>query len=184
MNADKDVLIGKFLSGNASPEESNALDQWLGEAPENRHTFEAIARFWEASEVLKEKDAVGKQSAWEEFKSLQPTQPGFRVLASPFFWKIAACICFLVCSGLVYLCYLNTPKDHKLARNQVIPQTLPTPASPLPPIEKKQHSRAPITDKTELKQPVMLCIQSGDSIAVVDAPDGSLVYLNRQSKLR
>src|SRR5688572_13034595 len=96
MNAEKDVLIGKCLSGNASREEMRELNSWLEEAPENRKIFEAIERFWTASEVIKKRgNVIDPQSAWEEFKSLNPPYSGLRGLSSPIF-KIAAVLTLLV----------------------------------------------------------------------------------------
>src|SRR5690625_4620000 len=42
-------LIGKYLSGEASPEEAAAIDSWRTESAQNNRMFESTARLWEES---------------------------------------------------------------------------------------------------------------------------------------
>jgi ferric-dicitrate binding protein FerR (iron transport regulator) len=43
------ALIGKYLSGDCSPEEAAAAQAWIQASPENGRTFEALQRIWTAS---------------------------------------------------------------------------------------------------------------------------------------
>ena len=43
------ALIGKYLSGDCSPEEAAAAQAWIQASPENGRTFEALQRLWAAS---------------------------------------------------------------------------------------------------------------------------------------
>jgi len=40
-------LLAKYLAGEAGPEEAVAINSWLEALPENRETFEQLARVWE-----------------------------------------------------------------------------------------------------------------------------------------
>src|SRR5688572_28814699 len=113
MNTGKDVLIGKFLSGNASPSEIKDLDEWLAANPDNHLVFKATEKIWYASQALKKDIAVDTQSAWEEFKSLTPKRTGIRGLTSPFFLKMAAVLILAICTALVLLIVLPNPDNKK-----------------------------------------------------------------------
>ncbi len=54
-----DALIGKFLSGEASPEEAMFLEDWISEAPENQIYFDRSAKAFGLTEKI-----VSTDNAW------------------------------------------------------------------------------------------------------------------------
>jgi ferric-dicitrate binding protein FerR (iron transport regulator) len=55
---DMDALIGKFLSGEASPQEAMFLEDWISESPENETYFEQSARAFGLTEKIVSTDAA------------------------------------------------------------------------------------------------------------------------------
>ena len=56
-----DALIGKFLSGEANPDEAMLLEDWIAESDENKRHFEQSAKAF----GLVEK-AISTDHAWEK----------------------------------------------------------------------------------------------------------------------
>ncbi|HEX3010388.1 MAG TPA: FecR domain-containing protein [Bacteroidales bacterium] len=61
-----DLLISKYLSGNATPAESDELIQWLNSSPENRMYFSQQKLLWLR---LEKADKVTADNRWEELQS-------------------------------------------------------------------------------------------------------------------
>lgn len=60
-----DEMIAKYLSGEATPEEAIALDDWL-EAPANREYFDQFQSTWNAMNPSRKARAVNKDEAWKK----------------------------------------------------------------------------------------------------------------------
>ena len=60
---DMDALIGKFLSGEASPQEAMFLEDWISESPENETYFEQSAKAFGLTEKV-----VSTDTAWENVR--------------------------------------------------------------------------------------------------------------------
>lgn len=110
-----DELIAKYLSGEASPEEAMALDDWLQEA-DNRSHFEGLQYAWNTAVPRKSPRPLDVQKAWDVVdrrKNKQHTRKaGFSVTQKNAL-KIAASIVLLVSSGLIL--YLNYPEQKSIA---------------------------------------------------------------------
>lgn len=66
-----DELIAKYLSGEASPDEAMALNDWL-EEPGNKIRFQEMEKTWNESYPPIASKAVNKEAAWRKIK---PTRP-------------------------------------------------------------------------------------------------------------
>ena len=58
-------LLGKFLSGEASPEEAIEVDDWIGQSAENRILFEQVSASWKGMPV---QSPVSSQSTVSSLK--------------------------------------------------------------------------------------------------------------------
>ena len=67
-----DDLLVKYLLGEAGPEESRAVMQWLNADTANQHYFDQIKKIWDKSGELAVHAAVDEKAAWERF--LQKTR--------------------------------------------------------------------------------------------------------------
>ena len=63
-------LLAKYLAGEAGPEEAIAIDSWLEALPENRQTFDQLAKVWENVTLSTyQKPDVARE--WERFSQKQ-----------------------------------------------------------------------------------------------------------------
>lgn len=62
-------LISRYLSGEASNADSEALNQWLAEDPENTKTLEEYKQVWEKTGILEGKPSFNIDEEWEHFQS-------------------------------------------------------------------------------------------------------------------
>jgi len=89
-------LIGKYLAGEASPEEAMMLDEWMAD-PVNKKEFDQYAKFWHLVNPSEEPKVPGAEQAWPELQNAINTSrkhlPGRRRLI---YLGIAASIASLV----------------------------------------------------------------------------------------
>lgn len=74
-------LLAKYLAGEAGPEEAIAIDSWLEALPENRQTFDQLAKVWENATLSSyQKPDVNQE--WERFSQKQsPKKKAYTWLA-------------------------------------------------------------------------------------------------------
>jgi len=103
-----DELIAKYLSGEASPEEAVALDDWL-QVPANRLRFSALQKVWEASFPSKSYRPVNLERAWgnvEQHKHAgQKTPEARHHPKSNVIFKIAASVLLILSFGGIFYLY-------------------------------------------------------------------------------
>lgn len=93
---DMDALIGKFLTGEANPEEAMFLEDWIAESPENKIYFEQSASAFGLVE-----QAVSTDTAWTTIQG-QLKQAPVRKLAIGWVAAVAA-ILILSFGAVLYL---------------------------------------------------------------------------------
>ncbi|RAJ80241.1 ferric-dicitrate binding protein FerR (iron transport regulator) [Chitinophaga dinghuensis] len=117
-------LLGKYLSGEASPEEAMAIDEWLAADPENRRQFQEITALWENMTPGKGHQLPDKTEAVQEFKRLL-TKKGIATvhpIRKVFPYKsIAAGLLLLVCATSAYFLLYKKPADTLISK--VVKQT-------------------------------------------------------------
>ncbi|GAA4308916.1 FecR family protein [Compostibacter hankyongensis] len=113
MRHDSDIqidlqLIGKYLAGEASPEEAFSIDVWRGKAPENNELFEVAARLWDEApggEIYRRPHQIDE---WLKLKEIieKERKPfiGRRLYTG---WKVAAAL--IVLMGFAIFFYLMQP---------------------------------------------------------------------------
>lgn len=203
MLKNKEIIIGKYLSGNASQEESQLLLNWISASEQNQSEFEAAEKIWKASANLKKEKDYDVDAAWNQFESLKQKQA--TAVVKPLFFKrprvrIAAAITLFAGLGLVVkFVFLNGNSERPKAISIVTPANKQLP-------ELKVESDLSDTadyDNTIIEEPAkagtkarkmknrrqnttaasMVVVETGDSAQIFMLPDNSLVYLNAHSKL-
>lgn len=97
------TLIGKYITGKESREESGQLQGWLQEDPGHQKLFEQMSNEKKIVETITKFESHDKESAWKRYLEQVAARSLQRVL---FRWKVAAVFFFLVgCAGV--LAYLN-----------------------------------------------------------------------------
>lgn len=62
-------LISRFLSGEASEKETDALNSWISESPANKKVFDEYRQVWEKTGILEGKPEFDLNDEWEYFQS-------------------------------------------------------------------------------------------------------------------
>ena len=68
MESDIDIIIGKYLLGVAGKEENSQLLEWFEKSEANKKYFEEIESIWHATEIVKNRDGVNPDEAWEKIE--------------------------------------------------------------------------------------------------------------------
>ncbi len=115
-------LLGKYVSGEASPEEALAIDLWRSESPQNNQVFESVMRLWDESS---EKNTYRPPENIEEWRKLKkaietdPQQSVIQVNKKSFRrWKVAAAVLILLGGALVF--YLLFPRTTATTYSKMI----------------------------------------------------------------
>lgn len=88
-----DDLLSKYFSGEASPEEAMAIDEWKLSTETNRQEFLALWSAWNHASLRAHK-AGDVQSAWQELLPLPKRLPSRRTILLR--WTAAASVLFAV----------------------------------------------------------------------------------------
>lgn len=100
-----DELIGRYLAGEAGPEEAMALHDWL-EDGENRLRYEALAASWHLAFPVRKPGAVRLADAWMELElSMQTQGVGEKETRAAhasrnLWWRVAAALILVVGAGI------------------------------------------------------------------------------------
>ncbi len=70
-----DELIGKYLAGEAMPEEATALEEWLEQSPDNREYFQRLSELWYTAAGSKGHVLPDKQKLLKEINHQTATIP-------------------------------------------------------------------------------------------------------------
>ena len=62
-------LLGRFATGEISPEDGLRAQEWIQESDENRQTWEAIQGIWEHAPHADDRELVNTDVAWNRVKS-------------------------------------------------------------------------------------------------------------------
>lgn len=143
-----DELIGKYLAGEASPQENAILRSWIEQSQANKKYFDHFKLIFQKSATFKVHQHFDVDMAWNKVREKLYQNPG-RIVCFPektslnILWRIAAGIVIILSAGFF---------GYKIFRS-----------SGLKPIE--------VNVVTEKKS-------GADTL-----PDGSHVFLNRETKL-
>jgi ferric-dicitrate binding protein FerR (iron transport regulator) len=189
MKFNKDIVIGKYLSGNSSAEEQRQLQQWLNEDPRNRRELEASEKMWTVSLTLKKETSGNAVRAWEEFKTLTKAAPKVKKLyLRPL--AIAAGFALIISTVLLVKFFMNdvnSESDSMLVKQHIQVLSLEPMAvasqgdnTMTPSSARKKNQKA----KPSPAQMAINIVHTGDSAGIYILPDGSTVYMNKGSHMR
>jgi ferric-dicitrate binding protein FerR (iron transport regulator) len=104
-------LIGKYLSGEASPDEALAIDTWREASSQNNRMFESVARLWDGSSeenTYRQPQNIDKWIALKKAIEKRQRQSHALIKRRSFAgWKIAAAVFVLI--GIAIFFYLSRP---------------------------------------------------------------------------
>lgn len=121
----------KFLLGETSPGEEQAVKTWIDESAANREYFEQFKLIWDTSKQLAAQSTADENAAWKRFQARvnhgqTETVP---VKKMNFSWmRIAAALIVIIGAGILgYLFFGQQAPKEMLAQTQenVLKQTLP-----------------------------------------------------------
>lgn len=103
-----DVLIGKFLSGEATPDEAILLEDWKHEAVLNQAYYADCERAFNTVNGVEKSDVlIDTEAAWKKVKlQLKPSKPEAVVRRMPYY-QIAASVALLIGVSAAFYYILN-----------------------------------------------------------------------------
>jgi len=200
MLVNKEILIAKYLSGNASAQEIKKLEDWLKLDPSNQAEFDRSEKFWNLSSHLKKDKDADADAAWNEFKSLTEAQPQLVIRKINYGWlKVAAAVMLFIVTGVIIKLFFAHP-SHIITSPAISVIAEPTSSEP---VSVGTPDMNPVTvDSINIPTPAkpaarpskgftmpavsqiaMVTVTAGDSAEIFQLPDNSIVYLNANSKL-
>ena len=100
----KDVLVTKYIVGDASPEEVLVVEQWISSNHENEKVYQHMKKAWELSKQTTVPEDIDIDRVWADFvrrkNEREETQVKYEKPARvfPVKWMIAAVT--LLCLGI------------------------------------------------------------------------------------
>ncbi len=101
---DIDMLIAKFLAGEASPDEAMMLHDWIEQSDSNRRLMQAAETAWALNNTSYQKPDVTKA-----FQALPLVKQTKQVFLTP--WRIAASVLIVLCTGVSLYFFLRTERS-------------------------------------------------------------------------
>lgn len=110
-----DDLLVKHLTGEATAQENEQVEQWLASDKANQHYFDHFKLIWEQSIQLGATTTIDEQAAWDRFKNrvqrndFQPAQATVWSMANPLMRAavVAAVVVGIAC--ITYVLFNNNP---------------------------------------------------------------------------
>lgn len=102
-------LLGKYFSGEASPEEAMAVDDWITQHPDHRKLYNEAAAAWEAAGNNPHHQLPDKASVLREIKGHKPQRSA---------WRLAAVILVLIGAATLYFVWRPSPAGTPLVIRQ------------------------------------------------------------------
>lgn len=196
MLLNKEKIIAKVLSGNASDAERQKLEIWIGESANNRKEFEQAKAIWETTAKLKTRRVYDADKAWNKFTRDLPTETVTKTKQSKYrLIQAAAALVFICLLAILLKVNYNESVEvvpvlseaHKLiAQPESIGlitefeevDTVFNLAQNEPKTARKHSYK-----RTWIKHPTLITLSTGDSAKAYLLPDNSIVFLNANSEL-
>jgi transmembrane sensor len=184
-----DILIAKYLSGNADGKETEAFQRWLNESPENLSYFKEAEKSWNAAAKGKITAGADLDFAWQDLTRRIEVKGA---VVRPLFTvtRVAAAILLLAVMSIL-VAYLFSGTGEPVEFSKQLSANTDTFMTSQPPEASNLAASQPVPDTLEKPSDrrqkknlaVMIAVNSEDSAMAFELPDGSKVYLNRNSKL-
>lgn len=129
---DSDHLMGKYLSGEAVPEEIRWLEKWVLKAEENKKRFNAIRQTWALTNKTIKASDINIDAEWSKLQSRMDEFDNSKVIAftekrkSFIGFKIAAAVVVLISlSFVLYYLFSGSNTEQIVAHESIEVKTLP-----------------------------------------------------------
>ncbi len=110
-NIDIDNLIGKYLSGEANPDEAIYLEDWKASNANNLRHFEAYAKLYHSNKRFNISD-IDTKDAWMNVSTkIQFTENVKPTVKVNLYWVLAASVMLMLGLSVVMFFYFNQPKQ-------------------------------------------------------------------------
>jgi transmembrane sensor len=115
-------LITKVLAGEATPSETQQLDDWRKQHPDNESGFQQTKLIWDNASLLEEE--ADTDAAWEKFSARLHNKP--KTLTLTYYLRIAAAV-ILIGGAMLFLANLfgNSIQSVQTASNEIKEVKLP-----------------------------------------------------------
>lgn len=129
-----DDLLVKYLVGEATPDESAQVQQWISAAEQNRQYFDQFKKIWDESLLVGNSRNVDEDAAFARLQNrIHSTAAQTAKIAvlrpvRPAYWlRIAAALLVFCTIGYFVVSYLNRPVAiiNLQSKNRVLTDTLP-----------------------------------------------------------
>lgn len=138
MNEQTDILLVKYMLGEATPEEQQLVQQWLNQSTTNLQYYQQLETIWRQSKKLETRSTVNEEEAWKRFQQktksgdFEAIAPVYALPAKPLRRRLyvaaAAAIAVLVAGSWLFLLNNQWPGSNMqqlTADNNVLSDTLP-----------------------------------------------------------
>ena len=123
---DIDDLIGKVLTGEASPDERTHLEDWVRQGPDNLRYLEQMRLVYERAGTDPGQLQVDVEAAWQKVKSRLRTQSRGGLVGLWPALRVAAGVAVIITAGWITWQWVNTPEQVVLASTErTVVDTLP-----------------------------------------------------------
>lgn len=132
------TIIGKYLSGEASPEEAMMLHAWM-EEPNNKQEYDRIISLWNHLPLSAERNEINTLQRWRELQKVLPPEAKTMNKRKPVYWYLAAAsiVAVLITTSVVLFNRITEKESPetapslvtKVAKEEVVAETLPDKSS-------------------------------------------------------
>lgn len=113
-------LLGRYFSGEATPEEAMTVDDWIREHRDHRELYDQVAAIWDDAGLQQRYQLPDRTAALQELKARMTTRPVARKVVP--LGRMAAAVALLVGVAAI-LIFVRRPQDRPTALAQVSKQT-------------------------------------------------------------
>src|SRR4051812_39052853 len=113
MNEVNEILLSKFIAGEATPEEAILVNDWIESSEENKIDFAQLERTWALGKITNKQRLSPTTSGITLLQSTNQTSPS-RQIFLPLSKIAAAVFLILSVSGILYYHSLQRPAPEAL----------------------------------------------------------------------
>lgn len=113
-------LIGKYLAGEATPEEVIVLEDWIAVSAANQLIFEQYASAWQGAGPGGSHQVPDKNEAWRLLTAKTSSNSSRKTIPLPSHFWIAAVIAGIACLSIIPLLFFRVSENRATSRSITI----------------------------------------------------------------
>lgn len=110
------------LADELSPEELNDFSVWISESDENKEEFESFEEIWNGVDIIKGKEAINVDAAWERFTNEVSQNKSTKTIFLKPLMAIAAVVTLALVSWVGYQLYSKKSVDQMVVQTAMYQQ--------------------------------------------------------------